>query len=222
MSMAPNNPFDSNQNPNQYGYQPQPSQGSNVWLWVLGTIGGLFLLGSLVCCGGIYFAYTKVKTEIDQEVGTSVVERFGEDPNFKENIGEVKSVETDFGAVFSEIQKAEKDKSKDVPMMIMQVEGEKGRGRLIFQTNQDTGEEKVVLIMEDGQEFELEDSEDFYDSFDEMTAELEDQAAEDAETETESSDSAAEGDSEKSGVETGSETGAAGESVSDNSKATAE
>ncbi len=45
MSIAPNNPFE--QRDGWYDDQPPRGGGGNAWLWVMATIGAVFLLGTL-------------------------------------------------------------------------------------------------------------------------------------------------------------------------------
>ena len=57
MSNNPNNPFDSNQATPGYADGGAPPKKSNTWLWVLGILGAIGVVGALVCCGGSFFAY---------------------------------------------------------------------------------------------------------------------------------------------------------------------
>ena len=147
MSQAPRNPFDTG--PDQIGQPAQKS--SNTWLWVLGIIGGVFLIGGGICCGVGLLAWNKTTGFIAE----TVVEEFADDPIVVEKIGTITSSEMNMGETVNESSSDE-----SVTVMVFDVRGENGSGRIVHRTNQMTGEVSAKLVMENGEEFDLEISDD--------------------------------------------------------------
>lgn len=143
MSQAPRNPFETA--PDQLG-RPAETSGS-TWLWIFGIIGGVFLISALLCCGAGIYLWNQA-TGIIAEV---TVEEFADDPIVMEKIGPITSSSMNMNEVIKE-----SSKDDDIVAMVFDVSGEKGSGRIVERTDQSTGETTVVLIMDDGQEFELE------------------------------------------------------------------
>ena len=143
MSRTPHNPFETA--PDQFGRPAAKS--SNTWLWVLGIIGAVFLFGTVLCCGLLYFAWDQTSGLIAQVA----VEEYADDPILKEKIGTIQSSETN-------LREAMKESTKDeaITAMVFTIEGDKGRGKLIQRTNNQTEEVTVKLVMENGEEFDLE------------------------------------------------------------------
>ncbi|WP_182866030.1 hypothetical protein [Stieleria mannarensis] len=157
MSQAPRNPFETA--PDQFGQPARKS--SNTWLWVLGIIGGVFLFGTILCCGVMYFAW-------DQAAGVLAevaVEEYADDPVVMENIGTIQSSQMN-------LRDAMKESTKDetITAMVFEVQGDKGNGKIIHRTNNQTQEVTVTLVMDSGEEFELDAFAETLDGFD---AELE-------------------------------------------------
>lgn len=156
MSQTPNNPFDTQ--PNQFGGQPQQpasSGGSKTWLWVLGILGGLFIVGSMVCCGVIYYG----SSQISSLVAEAAMEEFQNDPAVQEHIGTIESSEMNFSEAISESAK-----DPNVAVVVFGVTGDKGSGKILHKTNNETQELTVTLVMDDGTEYPMEAA----DVFDEL------------------------------------------------------
>lgn len=148
MSQAPNNPFDTQ--PQQLGQPAQ--QGSNTWLWVLGIIGGLMLVGGLVCCGSIFYLGSKATGFVAEQI----VEQYADDPILVEKIGTITSSDMNITETGAESQKDE-----DFTAMVLDISGDKGSGKLIQRTNIRTNEITVTLVMDNGEEFELASVDEF-------------------------------------------------------------
>lgn len=150
MSQAPRNPFENG--PDQFGQPAQKS--SNTWLWVLGIIGGVFLVGAMVCCGLMFYAWNQTSGLI----AAAALEEFADDPAIVENIGTIQSSDMNLGEAVNESSKDEA-----VSAMVFDVTGDKGSGKIILRTNNRTQEMTAKLVMDDGQEFDLEVDQDFGD-----------------------------------------------------------
>ncbi|TWT92419.1 Coa1/Tim21 domain-containing protein [Stieleria varia] len=185
MSMAPNNPFESDfQGGNRYGSQP-PQGNNSVWLWVLGIVGGVFLLGCIVCCGATFFVYRTTTSAMSDIMTEEVASQFGDQQVFKDNIGEVQSAGPNFGATITEAQKAAANEGKgDVTTMVVDVQGDKGSGKIYYRTNQKDQTARAVLVMEDGSEFELEITDSWEESIGEMGEEISEEPGVEAATES--------------------------------------
>ena len=77
MSMAPNDPFGNDQLGS--ATSGQPKKGRSPWLWILAIVGGLGLIGMIVCCGLMYWGYSKgtqlAAEELKKQlVGNAVIE----------------------------------------------------------------------------------------------------------------------------------------------------
>jgi len=140
MSQAPNNPFD---NPPEHEQQRQ--SGSNTWLWVLGILGGLFLLTALICCGAIYFGSQRIGGFIAE----TAVEEFRDDPVIQEHIGEITSSNVNFGEAIKQASE-----EGDSGSMVFDVSGDKGSGKIIIRTD-NQNQNSAVLQMDDGTEYDL-------------------------------------------------------------------
>ena len=149
MSQTPRNPFDSG---DQFGQPAQKS--SNTWLWVLGIIGGIFLVGSIACCGLMYYGWNQASGLIAE----TVIQEFADDPIVVEKIGTITSSEMNFREAVNE-----SSKNNDVAAMVFDISGDKGSGKLIHRTNNKTGEVTVTLVMENGESFELSVADGFED-----------------------------------------------------------
>lgn len=124
MATAPQDPF------NQGGTPPgqPPRQKSNVWLWVLGIVGGLGLLGILICCGSM-FAFYRFGTGM---LGEQVKNQLQGNPVVQEHVGNIESVDMNLAATAEETQGGNRDVlvfdvqgSKSVAQLAARVEGEK-------------------------------------------------------------------------------------------------
>ncbi|QDT13881.1 hypothetical protein [Planctomycetes bacterium K23_9] len=146
MSMAPNNPFESNQPGSSNGGPVQPKK-TNTWLWVFGIIGGLGLLAVMVCCGVGYYGYSKGTQMVADEMkgqlaGNAVIE---------ENIGEINSMSMNLSAVIEEAKKQQEAGNDGAPpSMVFDIEGSKGSGRILMKNEPGGQPNEVELVMADG------------------------------------------------------------------------
>ncbi|MCS7465647.1 hypothetical protein NZK35_03040 [Stieleria sp. ICT_E10.1] len=150
MSRTPHNPFETA--PDQFGRPAAES--SKTWLWVLGIVAAVFLFGTVLCCGLMFYAWDQASGVIAQVA----VEEYADDPILKEKIGTIQSSEMS-------LREAMKESTKDetITAMVFTIEGDKGRGKLVHRTNNQTQQVTVKLVMENGDEFDLEVPETFGD-----------------------------------------------------------
>lgn len=155
MSQAPRNPFETDTQP-----LGRPAEKSgNPWLWVLGIIGVVFLVGAIACCGVMYFAWDSASGVLAEVI----VQEYADDPVILEKIGVITESEMAMREAITE-----SSKNEDEAFMIVIVKGEKGRGKIVQRTNQKTGEITVTLVMDDGQKFDLEIVDELSDFADEL------------------------------------------------------
>ncbi|MCO8125366.1 hypothetical protein NHH03_26745 [Stieleria sp. TO1_6] len=163
MSRAPNNPFDT------APQQPPPQKSSNTWLWVLGTVAGVFLLSGVICCGAIWYGAQRVTGVM----ADAAAEEFKDDPVVVEHIG---------GNITSEMNIREgleaSAPDEGVTTMVFQLRGDKGSGKIFYRTNANDGTATAKLVMENGDEHELQIPDEFdgvedeLDGIEQMEAEL--------------------------------------------------
>lgn len=147
MSNQPNNPFESSGE--RFGQPPQKK--SNVWLWVIGIIGGFIVVGALVCCGGLYFTYQAGKTMLAESIRTEL----RGNPVIEENLGEIQSLEMNLGAT------GQQNQGQDGPdVLVFDAEGSKGSGQIAVRPDQAGGFTSAELILPDGERIELESSDE--------------------------------------------------------------
>ena len=154
MSMAPNNPFDTPNDGNQYpNQQAPPPKGSNTWLWVFGILGAIGIVGMMVCCGGMYFAYQQGT----QFVGEELKNQLAGNPTIEENIGEIQTVSMNFSDLVAEVQKhQEEGREGPPPQLLYDIEGTKGKGKILLRQDPATGQPvPSELVMEDGTRHEI-------------------------------------------------------------------
>lgn len=147
MSNRPDNPFQQNAPGTMYGDQQPKTGGSKVWLWVLGSILAVFLLGALVCCGGGYFAY-QAGTGMMAEAYTS---QLNNNPVIQEHIGDIESMNFDLTATTEQAEASG-------GAMAFKISGTKGSGiLLIHQAPGGDGEriERAELVLPDGTRHEV-------------------------------------------------------------------
>lgn len=140
---SPDNPFDRpGHAPHQVG-GPSPQQPkSRVWLWVLGTVGVLVVLGAVVCCGGGYFAFQGVKGMLAQAVRDEV----RGNPVIDEHLGPIESVEFNTWATAEEQQETP-------DALVYDVEGSKSSGTLVVHPEPGGDPQSIssiVLVLSDG------------------------------------------------------------------------
>ena len=143
MSNNPNNPFDVNQ-PNQGYAQGGPVQKkSNTWLWVLGILGALGVVGALVCCGGSFFAY-KAGTGM---IAEAFKEQLSGNPVIEEHIGTIDSMNLNLSATGEYGQSSPGS-------MAFDISGSKGSGTILIKqqpgADGQPGIGSAELVMPDG------------------------------------------------------------------------
>ncbi|QDS92855.1 hypothetical protein FF011L_16040 [Roseimaritima multifibrata] len=127
---------------------PAPPRPDNTLKIVLIIVGGLLLMVMLVC-GGImtagYFVFQKASETISEAMSGSLADRYLENAESREALGEVVSTEIDFDSMSSDEENASLE---------VRVIGTKGKGTLIIGTDED-GTENVQLVMDDGRIIDL-------------------------------------------------------------------
>jgi hypothetical protein len=147
MSMAPNNPFENNQQDPLPGTPVRPNQGKSVWLWVLAIVGGLGLLAVIVCCGLGYYGYSAGTAMVAEEIKGQLTGH----PTIEEHIGEISSVSMNLGAVIEEAKKQQEAGDQGAPpSMVFDIEGSKGSGRILMRQQAGGQTDEVELVMADG------------------------------------------------------------------------
>lgn len=123
-------------------YAPK-SSGSSTWVWVLLGLGGI--AGVCCCGGGISVAMLGMNI-----VATEVGDLLRDNPKFREHIGELKSISTDFVASAAK---------NDDDTFVYKVEGDKGSGVVtVKHVTNDEGDEEIVeatLRLPDGTQVQL-------------------------------------------------------------------
>ncbi len=119
----------------------QPKK-SNVWLWVVGIVGGVIVLTALVCCGGSYFAFKTgtgmLAEQFKQQLASNptVVEHVGDIQSMSLNLGETsKQAETSGGAMAFDVVGSK----SNATLLVKQAPGGNG-----------TGIASAELVMPDG------------------------------------------------------------------------
>lgn len=122
-------------------------QSSSKLPWILGILGGVVVLGLLVCCGGFY-ALMNVGMNV---VAEDIRMQLRDHPTIQEHVGEIQSIDVAFGASMAH---------DDDETFVYEVKGSKGNGELTVKsiTHFDETEEIVsaTLRTDDGETFELE------------------------------------------------------------------
>lgn len=140
---SPNNPFERPGDPSRQFNQDSPQQGqSRVWLWVLGTVGVLVVLGALVCCGGGYFVWQFGSEAVAQ----AMIEDLQGNPVIEEHIGEIQSAEMNLRATAEEQETTPNS-------MTFNIQGPKGEGKVVVVQGPGAGQpsiESAVLVLPDG------------------------------------------------------------------------
>ncbi len=147
MSNNPNSPFG---NPNDsFGNNPTPKK-SNTWLWVLGIIGGIGILGAIVCCGGSFALYRAGSSALAEQLKQNLAGH----PTINDQIGDIQSMSMDLIAT----GKAGEAKPGTIAFKI---EGSKGSGFIeihqdeLNRVNQGQGLSSAELVMSNGTRYPL-------------------------------------------------------------------
>lgn len=147
MSNRPDNPFQHGGPGTMHGDQQVRKSGSNIWLWVLGIIGGMTVVGALLCCGGGYYGYQAVTNMIAEAYKSQLQGH----PVIVEHVGEIESL------TFSLTQTQEHAESSD-GMMAFDLVGSKGSATLLVEQESEgdgTGIETAQLVMPDGNRYDI-------------------------------------------------------------------
>ena len=156
MSNRPDNPFQQGGPGTMYNDQQAKKSGSNVWLWVLGIIGGLTVIGALVCCGGGYFGYQAVTNMIAE----AYKGQLQGNPVIVEHVGEIETMKLNLTTTQEQAQSSN-------GMMAFDVVGSKSPATLLVRQAQGgdgTAIAAAELLMPDGTRYDV-PIDDFGDDF---------------------------------------------------------
>lgn len=161
MSNDPENPFSRQGSSELSGkrFDSQQPKKSNVWLWVVGIIGGLGLVVAIACCGAFYFAFQVAP-------GMLLQEELQANRKVQENLGDVESVKVNLSATGRE-----NEANPEHERIVFNVEGTEADGQVVVRQE---GREMrpVELILGDGTRLPLDDEVEF--TFDEGDLEIPD------------------------------------------------
>ncbi|QEG41953.1 Coa1/Tim21 domain-containing protein [Roseimaritima ulvae] len=133
------------QMPQHPRFDDRPQGGSKL-PWILGAIGGVVLLGVLVCCGGGYALVNLGMNVVAEDIRMQLRDH----PTVREHIGEIESIDTAFGASLAH---------EDDDTFVYNVSGDKGDGELTVKSvTGGDGMEDIVsatLRTDDGETYEL-------------------------------------------------------------------
>ncbi len=152
MSNAPRDPFErpGYDEPSGTGADSSAPKNRNVWLWVIGIVAGVGILGGLACCGSIFFAYQWGAGMLGEELRAELQG----DPTIREHLGDVESAEMSLTATAQENQ----DRPGD-DLLVFDVQGNRGEGQVV--ARQEAGGVKPTeLILADGTRHPLSSSDD--------------------------------------------------------------
>lgn len=151
MSMETNDPFDNNSGDSP---APQPQSGSGKKIaWIIGIIGGVLLLGVLVCCGAGYFFFNWALNQ----AGEIVIAELKDNPVVVEHLGGIDSVETNLPLSGVETEKAKQD-DPAAQRIVFDATGPKGTGQLVVELDQTKSPPEVknaILVTSDGERHDL-------------------------------------------------------------------
>lgn len=154
MSNSPTNPFDPNTG---QPAAPTVKKKSNVWLWVIGIIGGLGLVAAIACCGSVFWAYNFGMGKVAEAVKADLMGN----PVIGEHIGDIEELSMNLTATGEEQQNGGKPNT-----MVMDVKGSKGSGQLILTPGQGGGFSTIELELPDGTRHQAAPLEEFDLDFD--------------------------------------------------------
>lgn len=130
------------QNPYKAQYDsspPPPAKKSNLGC-ILAVVGGIALVGLLVCCGG---GYSLMSVGFDM-MGAQATTAIRANPIANEKIGEVKSCKVDFAASAAHPENQNSDGERQI--MVFNVEGTKGSGVLTAQVVDEPGQQNLKPV----------------------------------------------------------------------------
>jgi len=154
MSNSPTNPFDPNTG---QAAIPTVKKKTNVWLWVIGIIGGLGLVAAIVCCGGSYWAFNFGMGKVAETVKTDLMGN----PVIGEHIGDIEDLSMNLTATGEEQQNGAKPNT-----MVLDAKGSKGSGKLIVTPGPGGGFDTIELELPDGTRHQAKPLEEFDLNFD--------------------------------------------------------
>ena len=146
MSMAPNNPFETEAgNPNS-PQQQAPKKKSNGCLWAVIIAG---VLGLMVCCGGGFYMY-QMATGF---AATQLQDNISGSPVIAEHIGEIESLSMSIQETSKEAERrqAEGTREPGSDRIVFTVSGSKGSGLIVASQDLTGGE----LVMPDGNRYPI-------------------------------------------------------------------
>lgn len=142
----PNNPYGASST-----MQPPPPKKSNTWLWILLGVGGVLILGCCGCAGLMYFGGQQAMNAGMSVIATQLRPKLAEDPVVQQHIGEIQSLEGDFGASIQE-----SNASGSQGELVFNIKGTKGEGVIIGKpANGNASLENGRLRLKSGEEFPL-------------------------------------------------------------------
>lgn len=156
MSMNSDDPFESNPNArgNTAAYGQSPPKKSKTKFWLLGC-GITGLLGILVCCGGsilmTQFGLNVLAGEFQKQLDGN--------PVIVEHVGDIQSFSMSWGDTIKAAQNAESNGEE----LAFAISGTKGSGRVLIQqdgSGDGTGMHSATLVMDDGQRYPIELTDD--------------------------------------------------------------
>ena len=147
MSMAPNNPFQDPQD-EQGGAQSAPPKKSYKGCLIGCGIAGVICV--MVCCGG-GVALVQIGTSA---MAGELQRQLAGDPVIVEHIGEIESFQFSWGGTIEESQKAAEQGGGE-SKVVFEIEGSKGSGRFIIESNSGGGPGEAILQMPDGTRHEI-------------------------------------------------------------------
>ena len=156
MFNRPDNPFQQGGPGTMYNDQQVKKSGSKVWLWVLGIIGGLTVIGALVCCGGGYFGYQAVTNMIAEAYKSQLQGN----PVIVEHVGEIESMKLNLTTTQEQAQSSG-------GMMAFDIVGSKSSATLLVRQapgGDGTAIADAELLMPDGTRHDV-PIDDFGDDF---------------------------------------------------------
>lgn len=148
---------------------PAPPKKKSILPIVLIVLGIVVVLPT-ICCGVIgYMMYSGVNKAMGAAAEQMVSELKGS-PAMQEHIGEVQSAQMNIMESTRRIEAAKKAGNDD-PLFIVDVQGTKGKGKVILRNIQGNSYDSAVLELPDGQTFPLKEagSHDHLDVAPEMT-----------------------------------------------------
>lgn len=129
---------------------PKKSNGLKIVLIILGVLG----VGSLLCCGGVYFAGQWGIGQVGEMIGKALSAELQGNPTLEKEIGTIESLTWNIMKSGKETQ--DRDEQN---LIVFDVKGSKGSGEIICKIKQGGGDEPTItwakLRKPDGTEVDL-------------------------------------------------------------------